>query len=133
VERRLQELGIELPPPPTPFGAYVEAVKIGNLFFRSGMLPAVRHEPRFVGRLGKELDANAAREAVRLPLSMPCQRLGRSCRREEKSHFNEKPTIVDFPTKISSAPPSARLQVGLENGPKYEPKSELSAAFKGIS
>jgi enamine deaminase RidA (YjgF/YER057c/UK114 family) len=65
-ERRLQELGIELMPPPTPFGAYVEAVQTGNLLFLSGMLPAVGHEPKFVGRLGKQLDANAGREAVRI-------------------------------------------------------------------
>jgi enamine deaminase RidA (YjgF/YER057c/UK114 family) len=64
-ERRLQELGIELTPPPTPFGAYVEAVQTGNLLFLSGMLPAVGHEPKFRGRLGKELDLNAGREAVR--------------------------------------------------------------------
>ena len=55
---------MELTPPPTPFGAYVEAVKTGNLLFLSGMLPAIGHEPKFVGRLGKELDANAGREAV---------------------------------------------------------------------
>jgi hypothetical protein len=61
-ERRLQELGIELTPPPTPFDAYVEAIKTGNLLFLSGMLPAIGHEPKFVGRLGKELDAKAGRE-----------------------------------------------------------------------
>jgi enamine deaminase RidA (YjgF/YER057c/UK114 family) len=65
-ERRLEELGIQLPPPPTPFGAYVEAVPTGNLLFLSGMLPVVGHEPRFVGRLGKELDLNAGKDAVRL-------------------------------------------------------------------
>jgi enamine deaminase RidA (YjgF/YER057c/UK114 family) len=65
-ERRLRELDIELTPPPTPFGAYVEAVQTGNLLFLSGMLPAIGHEPKFVGRLGKELDANAGREAVRM-------------------------------------------------------------------
>ena len=65
-ERRLQELGIELPPPPTPFGAYAEAVQAGNLLFLSGMLPAIGHEPKFLGRLGKVLDANAGREAVRI-------------------------------------------------------------------
>jgi enamine deaminase RidA (YjgF/YER057c/UK114 family) len=69
-ERRLQELGIELTPPPTPFGAYVEAVKTGNLLFLSGMLPVIGHEPKFVGRLGKELDANAGREAVRIALNV---------------------------------------------------------------
>jgi enamine deaminase RidA (YjgF/YER057c/UK114 family) len=79
-ERRLQELGIELTPPPTPFGAYVEAVQTGNLLFLSGMLPAVGHQPRFVGRLGKELDASTGREAVRIAalnvLSAARQKLG---------------------------------------------------------
>ena len=32
-EQRLSELDIALPPPPTPFGAYVETVKIGNPLF----------------------------------------------------------------------------------------------------
>ena len=79
-ERRLQELGIELPPPPTPFGAYVEAVQTGHLLFLSGMLPAIGHEPKFLGRLGKELDAKAGREAVRIAalnvLSAARQKLG---------------------------------------------------------
>jgi enamine deaminase RidA (YjgF/YER057c/UK114 family) len=65
-DRRLQDLGIELPSQPTPLGAYVEAVQTGNLLFLSGMLPVVEHKPKFVGRLGKELDANAGREAVRI-------------------------------------------------------------------
>jgi hypothetical protein len=30
-ERRLKDLGINLPRPPTPLGAYVEAVRAGNL------------------------------------------------------------------------------------------------------
>jgi hypothetical protein len=36
-EQRLKELGIKLPPPPEPFGTYVEAVQTGNLLFLSGM------------------------------------------------------------------------------------------------
>ena len=63
-ERRLQELGIQLPAAPTPFGTYVEAVKTGNLLFLSGMLPVVDHKPKYVGRLGKELDAEAGRDAA---------------------------------------------------------------------
>jgi enamine deaminase RidA (YjgF/YER057c/UK114 family) len=79
-ERRMKELGIELPSPPTPFGAYVEAVRTGNLLFLSGMLPVSGHEPKFLGLLGKELDANAGREAVRITalnaLSAARQKLG---------------------------------------------------------
>ena len=63
-ERRLQELGIQLPSAPTPFGPYVETVQTGNLLFFSGMLPVVDHKPKYVGRLGKELDVEAGRDAA---------------------------------------------------------------------
>ena len=63
-ERRLQELGIQLPVAPTPFGTYVEALQTGNLLFLSGMLPVIDHKPKYLGRLGKELDAEAGRDAV---------------------------------------------------------------------
>jgi len=65
-ERRLQELGIELPPVPIPFGAYVEGVRTGDLLYLSGMLPVVGHEPKFVGRLGREFDVEQGRDATRI-------------------------------------------------------------------
>ena len=64
-ESRLRDLGIQLPSAPTPFGPYVEALQTGNLLFLSGMLPVVDHKPKYVGRLGKELDAEAGRDAAR--------------------------------------------------------------------
>ncbi|MEK1862724.1 MAG: RidA family protein [Rhizobium leguminosarum] len=63
-ERRLQELGITLPPPPTPFGAYVEAIRTGNLVFFSGMLPVVGREPRYIGRVGGALTAEDGKKAA---------------------------------------------------------------------
>ena len=63
-EQRLQELGIQLPAAPTPFGTYVETLQTGKLLFLSGMLPVVDHKPKYVGRLGKELDAEAGRDAA---------------------------------------------------------------------
>jgi enamine deaminase RidA (YjgF/YER057c/UK114 family) len=63
-DSRLQDLGIQLPAAPTPLGSYVETVQTGNLLFFSGMLPVVDHKPKYVGRLGKELDAEAGRDAA---------------------------------------------------------------------
>jgi enamine deaminase RidA (YjgF/YER057c/UK114 family) len=63
-DRRLQELGIQLPAAPTPFGTYVETVQTGNLLFFSGMLPVIDHKPKYLGRLGKELDTEAGRDAA---------------------------------------------------------------------
>ena len=65
-EASLRELGIQLPQAPTPFGAYVEAVQTGDLLFLSGMLPTENQKPKFVGRIGKELDGAAGREAARV-------------------------------------------------------------------
>jgi enamine deaminase RidA (YjgF/YER057c/UK114 family) len=65
-EGRLAELGIELTPAPTPLGAYVESLQTGNLLYLSGILPVVGHEPKFVGRLGREYDAEKGRKAARL-------------------------------------------------------------------
>ena len=64
VEQRLRELHIELPEPPTPYGAYVEALESGRLLFLSGMLPVVNRRPRYVGRLGAEVDVEAGRDAL---------------------------------------------------------------------
>ena len=65
-EQRLQQLGIELPPPPQPFGVYVEAVRSGNLLFLTGMLPTEGQRAKFLGRVGAELDVTDGYNATRL-------------------------------------------------------------------
>lgn len=65
-ERRLRDLGIKLPRPPTPLGAYVEAVQSGNLLFLSGTLPVERGVPQFLGRIGGDLSVEDGRRATRL-------------------------------------------------------------------
>lgn len=65
-EQRLQELGIELPRAPQPLGAYVEAVRTGNLLFLSGTLPIEAGQSSFRGRIGTELTVEEGRRATRL-------------------------------------------------------------------
>jgi enamine deaminase RidA (YjgF/YER057c/UK114 family) len=65
-EQRLMELGIALPSPPKPLGAYVEAVQVGNLLFLSGALPMEGGALRFTGRIGAELGVEEGRNAARL-------------------------------------------------------------------
>jgi enamine deaminase RidA (YjgF/YER057c/UK114 family) len=64
-ERRLKDLGIVLPNIPHPLGAYVETVQSGSLLFLSGMLPVKDGRLQYVGRLGKDLDESAGRDALR--------------------------------------------------------------------
>ncbi|MEI2299294.1 RidA family protein [Ensifer sp. MJa1] len=65
-EQRLQDLGITLPPPPTPFGNYVEGVRIGKLLYLSGMLPVIDRKPQIVGRLGAELTVEDGQRAAEI-------------------------------------------------------------------
>jgi enamine deaminase RidA (YjgF/YER057c/UK114 family) len=65
-EQRLKDLGIDLPSPPTPLGAYVEAVQTGNLLVLSGTLPVEGGVPKFLGHIGGELSVEDGRHATRL-------------------------------------------------------------------
>ena len=61
----VEELEIELPAAPHPLSAYVEAVQSNNLLFLRGMLPIKDGKLRALGRIGKELDESAGRDALR--------------------------------------------------------------------
>jgi enamine deaminase RidA (YjgF/YER057c/UK114 family) len=65
-ERRLKDLGITLPQPPKPLGAYVETLQTGNLLFLSGTLPVEEGRLDYVGRIGAELSVEDGRRATRL-------------------------------------------------------------------
>ena len=63
---RLSELGIVLPAPPSPLGAYVETSDTGNLLFLSGTLPMVNRKLAYSGRLGANLAVKEGQEAARI-------------------------------------------------------------------
>jgi enamine deaminase RidA (YjgF/YER057c/UK114 family) len=63
---RLRELGVVLPPPPSPLGAYVETSSVGSLLFISGTLPLVDRKLAFSGRIGRDLSVSQGQEAARL-------------------------------------------------------------------
>lgn len=62
IEARIRELGFELPPVPTPAGAYVPAKIVGDLVFTAGQLPLVSGELMELGKLGKDLQAERGYE-----------------------------------------------------------------------
>lgn len=65
-ERRLAELGIELPPASKPMGTYVPSVQVGNLLFLSGLGPR-RPDGSFVaGKVGADVTLEQGREAARI-------------------------------------------------------------------
>ena len=68
VESRLKELGIRLPDPPSPVGAYVAVKRSGRLLFVSGQLPLSGGKPQFLGKVGADLSLDEGKAAARLCL-----------------------------------------------------------------
>ena len=64
-EEKLAELGLALPPAPKPVGAYVPAVRTGNLVFVSGQLPMRDGKLIAGGHVGREVTLEAAQACAR--------------------------------------------------------------------
>ncbi len=66
IDARLTELGIELPPPPSPVGNYVGGVQVGNLLFMSGCGPRQLDGGSITGKVGSDLTTEEGYAAARL-------------------------------------------------------------------
>lgn len=55
IEKKLAEIGLELPQAPTPLGSYVPVQISGNLIFTSGQTAAINGERKFLGKVGQEI------------------------------------------------------------------------------
>lgn len=62
---RLAELGITLPAAAAPAGAYVPAVRTGNLVFTAGQVPFVDGKLPATGKVGAEVSAEEAKGYAR--------------------------------------------------------------------
>lgn len=67
-EKRIQSLGLRLPPPPKPLATYAPIMRSGNLLFLSGMLPFVEGQLSLSGKVGAALTIDQGRAAARLAL-----------------------------------------------------------------
>jgi enamine deaminase RidA (YjgF/YER057c/UK114 family) len=66
IVKRLEALGLKLPPAPKPQGSYVPAVRTGNLVFVAGQLPMRDGQLLYKGKVGRDLDVETAQEAARI-------------------------------------------------------------------
>ncbi len=64
-ERRLAELGIELPTPDEPVANYVKAVRTGNLVFLAGHGPCGGLDRSNTGKVGRDLTVDQGYEVAR--------------------------------------------------------------------
>ena len=65
-EKRVKELGLDLPPVPKPVGNYVGGVRSGNLLFMSGCGPRRHDGSAITGKLGDALTIEQGYAAARL-------------------------------------------------------------------
>ena len=110
VLRRLEELGLELPPPPVPVASYVPVTRAGRLLFVAGQIAMIDGRPLHPGRLGQqvsvELGQESAGRAALQALSAIRDHLGDSLDRLERllqlsvfvaadADFVEHPTVAN--------------------------------------
>ncbi len=62
--RRLDELGLELPPPPVPVASYVPVTQTGSLAFVAGQVAMVDGQVLHAGRLGKQVSVEKGQESA---------------------------------------------------------------------
>ena len=66
-EERLKNLGYELPAVPSPAGSYVPAtLSTGPLLFTAGQLPFEKGQLPYIGKVGRDVPVEDAKEAARL-------------------------------------------------------------------
>lgn len=109
---RLEQLGLELPPPPSAVAAYVPCVVHGGLAVVSGQVPNVDGVVLHPGHLGDRVDvdegAEAARRAALQALSALHHALGGSFARLERIvqvtvYVASVPGFVDHPKVANGA------------------------------
>ncbi len=109
IETKLKQLGLTLPQPPRPVGAYLLAQQAGDLLFLSGTTCYGDGGLLYKGRLGKELTVKegylAARQTMLNLLSVAKSELGTLDRVERivkvngyvnsTSDFTEQPAVIN--------------------------------------
>ncbi|HNV85376.1 MAG TPA: RidA family protein [Candidatus Omnitrophota bacterium] len=66
IEEILKQMSLELPPVPSPAGAYVSVAEAERFAFMSGLLPRNGDQIVYRGRVGAEVTVSQAQEAARL-------------------------------------------------------------------
>ena len=65
IEKRLQELGYELPNPPVPAANYIGSVRVGNILFVGGNSGRINGSLKYRGNVGAAVSLEQAYDAAR--------------------------------------------------------------------
>ena len=139
-EKRLAELGHNLPAAPGPVGYYVPVVRIGNLVITSGQLPFIGKELAFHGKVGDNVTIEQGQHAARLCLMNALaqikaavgslERVTRIARLEGYVHsapgFHQQPVVLNAASEIladafGEAGKHTRVALGISEMPLDAP------------
>jgi enamine deaminase RidA (YjgF/YER057c/UK114 family) len=111
IDDRLEELELELPTAARPVANFVPCVQTGTTLYVSGQITSWNGELRYVGKVGREITPEAAREAARLcALNVLAQvraflgsldRVRRVCKVD--GFVNAIPEFTDHPAVLNGA------------------------------
>ena len=62
IEKKLKELGFEVPTPPTPVANYIASVQVGNILFVGGNTGTVNGKRKYTGKVGDAVTVEQAYE-----------------------------------------------------------------------
>jgi enamine deaminase RidA (YjgF/YER057c/UK114 family) len=140
IERKLSELGLELPEAAKPSFLYVPVIVHGHIAYVSGQLPKVGDDVRVTGKVGAEVSIEEAKEAARIcvlqSLAVLREALGSLDRVERilkvngyvasAPGFNQQPAVLDAASELlvrvfGQAGQHARAAVGVAELPRNSP------------
>jgi len=111
VEKRLAQLGIDLPEAPSPMANYVPGVRTGNLLYLSGVGPAPSADgKKYSGKVDSDLTVEEGYEAARLVGINLIARI-----RGEVGDLDKVKRIVKLLAMVNSSPSFTR-QPAVANG-----------------
>jgi enamine deaminase RidA (YjgF/YER057c/UK114 family) len=99
IESKLRELGLELPPAASPAFEYVPVVVHGGIAYVSGQLPKEDGEVRIIGKVGADIDIDAAQQAARI-----CILQGLSCLKAALGTLDRIDRVLKVTGFVASAP-----------------------------
>ena len=112
IEKRLEELGITLPPPGAPAGNYVPFIVVDKLVFMAGQVAREAGKIKYRGKVGSDLSIEDGQAAARLCAVNLIAQLKAACNGDLErvdrcvrmgGFVNSPPDFLDHPKVINGA------------------------------
>ncbi|MEW9669577.1 RidA family protein [Ammoniphilus sp. 3BR4] len=98
IEKKLEELGMALPPATPPLFQYVPVVVHRDVAYVSGQLPRTKGELIYTGKVGQDVTVEQAQEAARV-----CILNGLACLKQELGSLDNIERIIKITGFVNSA------------------------------